>query len=118
MDLLWQAVGAKAEASEEAHGALARMARAFLEAGGRLSLADWVMLDESSRAAFAAAGQQVECARALLHGAATTPQGLAHLSKVIDGGESLSMSLLEQLAETELGRLRASDDIAEPSQLP
>lgn len=64
--------------------------RAFLRAGGTVSLAEWVGLDDSTRNALEAAGNAVAAERALLLAGLVnaTPEAIGEASRVVDGGAS------------------------------
>lgn len=117
-DALWKTAGVQAEPSDEVQERLAEEAALFLRAGGQITLSEWALLDKSSRAAFAAAGEQVKSQQALQSALAGTVEGLAALTSVVDGGKAMTRALLERLAENASGRLGASDRVTEPPLIP
>lgn len=117
-DALWRLAGVKAECDDEVQSELAEQAALFLEAGGQLTLTEWSLLSASSRAAFTAAAQQVKAADALRATLAATPQGAAAMVTELDGGQAMTRKVLEDIAEAEHGRTRASHSPEIPPIIP
>ncbi len=100
MSLLRDIAGLYGEADDQDSRAklaavLTGHARYFLQAGGSISLQDWLSLDQAERAAFSAAGRTLQIEQAIRIG--TAAQGDLAAMRVqaeLDGGKAHDDSLL------------------------
>lgn len=100
------------ELDDETRGLLVYHAEAFLRAGGNLSLSDWEVLSEESRASFVAAGNAIERERAYMVSVMMRSRlDAMHVMAQDDDGEELVGSHLHAAMDAAEDKLRSRKPI-------
>ena len=79
---------------------LGSTAEQFLRSGGVLSLQDWALLGDDSRAAFVVAGERLSIERAVVASiAGLSPESALAMSSALDGGDLQQQTACELIVQ-------------------